>query len=186
MRKLASNSLIFWRISPYSQGMTLFGRVACCSVARRLCASDSFLGCMSLVAPPRCSVAFASDMTTIQSRVSGLPTRWRCWNTAVASRHAGCFATSMWQTTSRFTCTGLIDCYAEKSPGQTNDRGEGAQGGCFLGRKKDLFKRFFPAATRRGAGIFCSAIFEEIRVLYTIEHLVHPRQRIAVDMMDRI
>ena len=72
------------------------------------------------------------------------------------------------------------------TPGQNNDRGEGAQGGCFLGRKKDLFERFFPAATRRGAGIFCCPIFEEIRVLYTIEHLVHPRQRIAVDMMDRI
>ena len=104
----------------------------------------------------------------------------------MALRHADCFATNMWQTASRFTRAGLIDCYAEKSPGQTNDRGEGAQEGCFLGRKKDLFERFFPAATRRGAGIFCGAIFEEIRVLYTIEHLVHPRQRIAVDMMNWI
>ena len=116
-------------MSPNSKDMTLFGRVACCSVGRHLCASDSFFGCMSFVAPPRRSVAYSPDMTTTQTRASGSPTRWRCWNTAVASRHAGCFDTNMWQTTSRFTRAGLIDCYAEKSPGQTNDRGEGAQGG---------------------------------------------------------
>ena len=75
--------------------------------------------------------------------------------------------------------------FTEKTPGRLRP-GEGAQGGCFLGRKKDLFERFFPAATRRGAGIFCGAIFKEIRVLYTIEHLVHPRQWIAVNMMDRV
>ncbi len=140
----------------------------------------------SFETPRRRSIAFPLGMTTTRTWASVSPTRWRCWNSAVASRHASCFATSIWHTTTRSKCTSLKDCYAEKSPGRTNDRGKGAQGGCFLGRKKDLVERFFPATTRRGAGIFCGAIFEEIRVLYTIEHLVHPWQWIAADMMDRI
>src|SRR5438128_5170900 len=50
-----------------------------------------------------------------------------------------------------------------------------------------LAERLVPAAARRRLGIFGRAVLEEIGVLDGVQHLVHPRQRIArVAAVDRL
>ena len=64
--------------------------------------------------------------------------------------------------------------------------GRGPRG--LLPREEEEFlsKCFFPAAARRGAGIFGGAILKEIRVLHAIKHIIHPREWIAPDVINGV